>query len=211
MAKRLSRNPKDAVVAGVASGYGGYFDIDPVLVRLGFILLGFFHGIGLVFYLISWVIMPKADEAGAPATPYAPAGGAAEAGGATEARGGAAVGGGTEAGGGSGQPSGAFAEEMRQAGERIAGEMRDAGRKVADEARAAGRKVMDDVRRAAPDERRGGMVAGVVLIMLGLIFLVDRLPWLHWPRWMNISNLWPLILVAIGLAMILGARRKGRP
>jgi phage shock protein C len=46
---------------------------------------------------------------------------------------------------------------------------------------------------------------GIILIVLGVIFLLDSFDlfwWLHW------GNLWPLILVAIGVLIILGARRR---
>ncbi len=42
-----------------------------------------------------------------------------------------------------------------------------------------------------------GLIAGVILILLGLLFLGDRL----FP-WYNIADLWPLILVAVGVLMI---------
>jgi len=46
---------------------------------------------------------------------------------------------------------------------------------------------------------------GIILIVLGVIFLLGSLnlfPWLHW------GNLWPLILVAIGVLIILGTRKR---
>ena len=46
--------------------------------------------------------------------------------------------------------------------------------------------------------------------IIGMVFLVDRIPWLHWPHWIHLSSLWPLILIGIGVTMILGARRGGR-
>jgi len=46
---------------------------------------------------------------------------------------------------------------------------------------------------------------GIILIVLGLFFLLASLD-LFW--WFNWSNLWPLILVAIGVLIILGVRRR---
>ena len=43
------------MLGGVAAGFGDYFDVDPVLVRLGFVLLTFATGIGILFYIICWV------------------------------------------------------------------------------------------------------------------------------------------------------------
>ena len=54
---------------------------------------------------------------------------------------------------------------------------------------------------------RGRVVAGTILIVLGLLFLLDRLSWWHWPQWARLSNLWPVILIAIGVSLILEAGR----
>ena len=62
MARRLRRNTKDAVFAGVAAGFADYLDVDPLLVRLGFIALAFFGGGGIFLYLIAWVLMPHDRE-----------------------------------------------------------------------------------------------------------------------------------------------------
>ncbi len=55
--KRLYRNTKDAKIAGVCSGIANYFDIDPVIVRLVFIL-SIFWGAGIIAYIIAWIIVP---------------------------------------------------------------------------------------------------------------------------------------------------------
>jgi phage shock protein C len=191
MAKRLTRNRRDAILGGVASGYGDYFDIDPVLVRLGFILLCFLNGIGVIFYLVSWVVMPVDDRR---ETTAPPADGAApppddEIGRQTEKA----------------------VNEVREATEKVADEVRHVSQKLADGVKATGERVIADVRRSSSDGGRGGLIAGIVLILIGMAFLVDQIPWLHWPHWIHLSSLWPLILIGIGFAMLLGARRGGRP
>jgi phage shock protein PspC (stress-responsive transcriptional regulator) len=45
----------------VAAGFGRYLDVDPVLARLGFVLLAFVNGLGILFYLVCWFLMPRAD------------------------------------------------------------------------------------------------------------------------------------------------------
>jgi phage shock protein C len=59
MARTLTRDPGRAVLGGVAAGFGRYLDVDPVLVRLAFVILFFANGIGLLLYLASWALMPK--------------------------------------------------------------------------------------------------------------------------------------------------------
>ncbi len=56
--KRLTRSD-DRMIAGVAAGIADYFNIDPVLVRLIFVLLTLMGGPGLILYIIMWIIMPE--------------------------------------------------------------------------------------------------------------------------------------------------------
>lgn len=67
--KRLYRSRDHRVVAGVAGGLATYLGIDPALIRLAFVLLTIFNGMGLLLYLVLWLIVPNIDtvyvEAGA--------------------------------------------------------------------------------------------------------------------------------------------------
>ena len=58
--KRFFRNPDDKVIGGVCSGLGAYFHIDPVWVRLIFVIPIIFGGFGVLLYLILWIVMPEA-------------------------------------------------------------------------------------------------------------------------------------------------------
>ena len=49
----------DAVVAGVCAGLGAHFKVDPVLLRLVFVLLAVAGGAGLLLYALCWVIIPE--------------------------------------------------------------------------------------------------------------------------------------------------------
>jgi phage shock protein C len=57
--KRLTKSSTDFVLAGVCGGLGKYFGIDPVLFRIGFIILTFAGGGGFWIYLILFLIMPE--------------------------------------------------------------------------------------------------------------------------------------------------------
>lgn len=57
--KRLYRDTDDKIIGGVCSGIGHYLAIDPLWVRLIFILL-FFGGFPIIAYLILWIIVPEA-------------------------------------------------------------------------------------------------------------------------------------------------------
>jgi phage shock protein C len=58
--RRLYRNPNDKIIGGVCSGVANYFDIDPVIVRLVFAIMFFTAGIGLLAYILAWIIIPAA-------------------------------------------------------------------------------------------------------------------------------------------------------
>lgn len=60
-AKKLYRDPDNAILGGVAAGLGQYFNIDPVWFRLIFIVLVFAYGIMAIIYILLWLIIPKAE------------------------------------------------------------------------------------------------------------------------------------------------------
>lgn len=65
---RPARPREDRQVAGVASAISRRYDIDPVLVRIGFVVAGFL-GVGAAFYIAGWLLLPEA-----PPDPQAPPG-----------------------------------------------------------------------------------------------------------------------------------------
>jgi phage shock protein C len=58
MTKRLTRS-KEKMVGGVCAGLGNYFDIDPTIVRILFVVIAFAGGASLLAYLIMWIIVPE--------------------------------------------------------------------------------------------------------------------------------------------------------
>ncbi|MET8360164.1 PspC domain-containing protein [Micromonospora sp. NPDC005171] len=69
--KQLRRPTTDRMVAGVASGVGRYFAVDPTLVRVIFAVTGLLTGgLALFAYPIMWFLMPE-EPSGAPAWPHA--------------------------------------------------------------------------------------------------------------------------------------------
>ena len=63
---RLRRSVGDRKLTGVAGGLAEYFDLDPVLVRLAFVLLAFAGGSGVVLYIVLAIIMPVGEDPGGP-------------------------------------------------------------------------------------------------------------------------------------------------
>lgn len=157
MARRLTRDPHNAVLGGVAAGLADYFDVDPALVRIVLILLCFLHGLGLIMYLVAWVVMPSREAApGSPPTEPPPM-------------------------------------------DRVAEQVREKGEAFVDDLHAGRQR---DRNRDRDGGSNGRIVAGAILIGVGLIFLVDRMSWFYWPYWLDIGRLWPVVLIVIGIWMI---------
>ena len=62
--KRLLRIRQGRMVAGVCAGLGAYFGVDVNLVRLAFGVFTVFYGLGILLYLIAWLILPEEGEDG---------------------------------------------------------------------------------------------------------------------------------------------------
>ncbi len=158
MEKRLYRSSKDRMLGGVCGGLGEYFDIDPVIVRIVFVVLALANGIGILAYLVLWIVMPQESEAGAP--PRA---------------------------------------TIRSNIDSIGYDIRSAFQPGTTSASGGG--------PATPGHRRptAAFLLGAVLVALGVILLLDNLNLLWWLR---LSQLWPLVLVAAGVALLLGRGRR---
>lgn len=61
MARKLFRTRTDSMLGGVCGGIASYFDLDPTLVRIGYILLSVLSAAfpGILVYLILWIVIPE--------------------------------------------------------------------------------------------------------------------------------------------------------
>jgi len=55
---RLSRS--DRKIAGVCGGLGEWLDVDPVFLRVAFVLLALVGGLGVAVYVVLWLFLPRA-------------------------------------------------------------------------------------------------------------------------------------------------------
>ena len=63
--KRLYRSRTNRKIAGVCGGLGEYLNIDPTIMRLIYIMVILFSvGLGLIDYVLMWVVMPEEPERG---------------------------------------------------------------------------------------------------------------------------------------------------
>lgn len=58
--RRMYRDLDGKIFGGVCAGMGHYWRVEPVLFRIVFVLTLFFGGLGLLIYLILWVVVPPA-------------------------------------------------------------------------------------------------------------------------------------------------------
>ena len=58
--KKLYRSNSDKVIGGVLGGFAEYSNVDPTVVRLGYVLLSLTTCFsGVLFYIIAWIIIPQ--------------------------------------------------------------------------------------------------------------------------------------------------------
>jgi phage shock protein PspC (stress-responsive transcriptional regulator) len=55
----LVRRSRGRMIAGVCSGIAEHFGIDPILVRIGFVIAVFFGGSGVLAYVAAWLLIPE--------------------------------------------------------------------------------------------------------------------------------------------------------
>jgi len=153
--KRFYRSTTDRKIAGVAAGLGEYFDIDPLLVRLIFVILALAGGGGVLIYIILWIITPD--------KPFV-----------------------------LNQPQNQSTMENQQSTQQ--------NPEGSYHTPAPG----DPLNTARHDRHhRGSIIGGLVLITLGVLFLADEFI----PR-ISFSDLWPIILVVIGLGLLINSINK---
>jgi phage shock protein PspC (stress-responsive transcriptional regulator) len=59
--QRLHRRHRGRMLGGVAAGLADYFDVDPTLVRIGFVALAFVGGLAVPLYLAGWALIPDEE------------------------------------------------------------------------------------------------------------------------------------------------------
>ncbi len=182
MTEPLYRHPTDRAIAGVAGGLAAWLNIDPSLVRIAWVLLAIFSGgIFVIVYIVMMIVVPLPPPGW---TPRPRDSGYSRFSGAPGPWGqpGPTTWGPTAAPGGAGDPTGAPG----------AGGGGNPGPAPA------------HAPWTAPGPGNAGIVAGVVLVALGVWFLVDQYIRIDW------DLLWPVAIMVLGGALIAGALMRGR-
>ncbi len=175
MQRRLYRSRSDRMIWGVCGGLAEYFDWDPTIVRIIAILLIFAEGLGLLAYVIMAIVVPQEGSK------------------STEP----------------GETIKENVEEMKETASEL-------GREISSTFAEDREKSREDMKTQQANDRvkseamskyrhRSLNAVGVILIVIGALFLISDFGLFSWLRW---STFWPLIVIAIGALIILGARRK---
>ena len=178
MGTRLYRSRDDRMLGGVAGGLADYLAIDPSLVRIGWVLLFLAGGIGLVLYVIMWIVVPEEDDLSPEEFAAASAAGGAA---------GAPAAGSVAAPGAPPGPAGVPVDWRTQ---------RSAERDARRAAQRARRAVNPN------DGRVVGLVVGGFLVLVGVAFLLRQfIPAI------DFDLFWPILLVLLGIVVLVAAFR----
>lgn len=155
MQNKLYRSRKFRVFGGVAGGLAEYFHLDIILVRVLFVIITFFSGLGVLFYIVLWIVIPE--------EPF--------------------------------EMAYSFKTPPDQ------GEKTDSApgtEKQAD-------NIFDAQDYSVPPAQKnsGRLTAGIILIAVGLMFLIDKI----FP-YFDFTDIFPVALVAIGAVLIWNSIRK---
>lgn len=150
--KRLYRSTRDKKIGGVCGGLAEYFETDPLLVRLLFIILVIVAGGGFLLYLILWIITPEKP---------------------------------------------AYLDQPQSVPK-----MDDPAPNPETSKNTYESQPKETVRKEEGRNTRhkGSLVGALVLITLGVLFLADEfIPHI------NFGDLWPIILIVIGIGLLLNS------
>jgi len=180
--KRLFKSRKDRMIDGVCGGIAEYIGVDPVLVRIGFLLLVFAGGVGVIAYIIGMILMPAASV---PVTPT---------GGATAFAGGAA----SVTPGGTAQA--ASQGTATETSEGTAAAMPGAGASAAP---------ADHSARPGSSTDSTARIIGIGFVVLGGILLLGNIGFDFWHYWWGLSwgSIAPILIIAAGVALVLRSPR----
>ena len=149
--RKLYRSNTDKVIAGVCGGLGEYFEVDPTIIRIIFVILAVWGGAGIILYIIGIIIMPEKEG-----------------------------------------------EKMKNNNDKT----KKTAQEIGDNIKAAAEDFRENIKDRNM-EHRGGVVFGIIILLLGVMFLLR-----NFFSWFDFNVFWPVILIIIGLMFIAGAGKR---
>jgi phage shock protein C len=172
--RHLYRSRTDTVIAGVSGGLGKYLGIDPIIIRILFVVLTLVAAGGLIAYIILWIAVPLEpynvyynSSRYRQTTPPNPAP--------------------------AGTPGSGFSDNSQTANSEFENTILNPDEEM--RKKQSEHKLHND----------GNLIAGIVLIALGGLFLAAQFI----PR-INFGDLWPVLLIVVGILIIFGGVRNSR-
>jgi len=219
--ERLYRHPTDRAIAGVAGGLAVWLNIDPSIVRIAWVLLALFTGGAFVLvYIVMMIVVPLPPPGWIPRSRDAGWGGPSGGWNAGGPSGGWNAGdpsstwGPTAAPGGAPNPPPAWGQAPQGGwGQPAAPAWGDPAAPGADPGAAAtpgpvpgwgANPAPAGSPWTAPKPGNAGIVAGIVLVVIGVWFLVDQYVRIDW------DLMWPVAIMVLGGLLIAGALMRGR-
>ena len=188
MGKKFTRS-KDKILGGVCGGLANYFGLDQILVRTIALLAILFGGIGFIPYIIMWIVIPDSDK-----TEPVPNNQTIRQDVAKTYQ--------------NPTPNASTQDQnSTQTNEwnAILSETKQAPKAFFDADTTQNTTTQNT--NVMETKNRGNFIAGITLIGLGVLFLIDQLfPDLEF--WEYIGKFWPVILIAIGVSMLLKNRDR---
>jgi phage shock protein C len=191
MNKKLYRDEYHKVIGGVCAGLAEYFDMDPTIVRLLFAFAFFVAGVGLIPYIILWIVLPKKGylytDFNNPTVDYRvpPQTGDNQAGTPPPTSGGTFS-------------NSAYTNTPFE-------NAPFTNRPFENRPFTNTPFPNDPIKTMPPKKSHAGIIFGVVLIVLGGIILIDNYDLI--PDF-DFERLWPVVLVVIGLSLIISGQAK---
>lgn len=184
MEKRLFRNEHDKVISGVSSGIAEYMEVDVTIIRLLFVLSTIFLvGTGILVYIIMWIVVPVNNDPAARLSKFNDY---------------------------FKDQSNPFQAPKPFGSQKSTTEStkpyQNWTSSTVKEDNFESWKQTDEFKPYQKNNETGRTVAGLFLLVIGLYFLMNEFGMI--PFWFQLTKLWPLLFVAIGVSFILKSKNK---
>jgi phage shock protein PspC (stress-responsive transcriptional regulator) len=151
MAERLYRSRSKKIIGGVAGGLADYLNLDPVLIRVLFVIITLINGLGILLYIILWIVVQE-------------------------------------------EPYQSYSYEMGSSSEPDVSSSQN---------QSHAQDQPNTQKQNGKKEGKGRVIAGIVLISLGFIFLAE-----NWFPHFDFSDILPLALVGAGIWLVYNSINK---
>lgn len=187
--KRAYRNTQDKVIAGVCTGLGEYFSIDPLFIRIIFLLLFFEPPFALIGYLALWIALPKKPldlpNVSFEEFPNASNETAQQANPSFEQR------------------AEEFAKEAEKIGTEVGNKIESIAKEFEESFKTKQQNKKINIEINVEKSGKKSKAFAIILISLGALFLAH-----NFIPDMDFEKYWPLILIGIGISILFSGKKE---